>query len=682
MTISFQKTVMRLAVTLIAACAPALFTYWLITDYLDAKIERFVPHEWNDQTGLWHTALTFKEVGFNGGYYSLNEQIGRLSIARFDVKGPTYAVIYGSIAHLTGWETYSSIYVNLLLLGLALVAFVYLADLDALQAGLAGLLVVTLWVILLYIPTSSQETFHHASALMIAAFFVRLFRQGTQAAWYWKVGCLLAIFIAALMRFSWAILYLPAFFLILYLPKPSLIRLILSFVLSGILTAAALLFARYTSTPNVNSVLVSLDGILESPVGGSRDLLQVFYENANTFLNFSGYGIVTLEYLQVIGGIVVGLVLLAFAFSRHPRSRDLLGYRLEIGFHAYNLIAALAAAFAVYLPAGYFRFLGIHLLISLLVLLALRHYRWIAVILVMNLTVLPNFLTTYRTWRANFEFDPIQMEDYREAMVSYLVYDPAAPSPWCNTLLLPLDYYDYRVTLIPGGIGISWLWDLKGERAFHPPVRSHYLLMDKAGFEHFQARVGSLNAEWVAEFPFGNLYYNHTANCPPNDAAEPIALPADLGLSAENYRAYQNFIASSELLSAGAKFLNPFSNPSRLGREQQLTRWAAYLNAHQLSEGQRQVLFTLMGIWERMTYVDQISPDDPRISPLNDWRSSKLPEDLQAAGFDYLVYNSLWWGYLPEEERTIIETHYQPVGPLRDPINLMLYTLYAAPSSD
>ena len=88
-----------------------------------------------------------------------------------------------------------------------------------------------------------------------------------------------------------------------------------------------------------------------------------------------------------------------------------------------------------------------------------------------------------------------------------VVYDPAATNPWCNTLLIPLGYYDYRLTIIPPGIGISYVLN---PLDIQPNVKLNYLLLDQ---ETYKALSDRINVELLDTLPIGDLYRNLDSGC-------------------------------------------------------------------------------------------------------------------------------------------------------------------------
>jgi hypothetical protein len=97
----------------VAALAPAVATWLLVRVHLDAHLGDFVPAFENDQIGYWHYVLSFGHVGFESGYYTPNEHPAAAGLVHFDVHGPFFPMLYGSVARLVGWDLDSGTYFNM-----------------------------------------------------------------------------------------------------------------------------------------------------------------------------------------------------------------------------------------------------------------------------------------------------------------------------------------------------------------------------------------------------------------------------------------------------------------------------------------------------------------------------------------------------------------------------------------
>jgi hypothetical protein len=143
------RGVPRGALIALAAAAPALVTVVLLYGHLGGHLRDFVPSFWNDQIGYWHRAASFSAVGLDSGYYAPNEHPSAWALNRFGVGGPWYPALYGGIGSLVGWEYWTAIPINVVLVGLALAAFCLVGRLDRVQIALVALVGVAFWPIVL-----------------------------------------------------------------------------------------------------------------------------------------------------------------------------------------------------------------------------------------------------------------------------------------------------------------------------------------------------------------------------------------------------------------------------------------------------------------------------------------------------------------------------------------------------
>jgi hypothetical protein len=496
----------RWGVAGLVCLAPAIVTGLLLYGYLRVDLRNFLPINWNDQTYLWHQILTFREVGFSGGYYAFHEQTGALTNFRFGASGSLYPAFYGSIARLVGWEPYTGILINALLLALGMAVWLYLARLDRLQMLLSGLAVLAIGPILMFIPTISQEAIHQAGALVLAGLFCRLLRgrEGLSRP-LMLLGVSFLIFIA-LMRFSWTLL-LPPFFLLMQRNRTrrSLLRALDATV---VITALVLVVFQQTSAPGNNSIFNRLDLLAVSPAQGVQYLWEATQRNINTSFfaveDSQTFTTDTLQGIQFALTLIASLVLLLRGRSADNRTSE----RLTWGFQTYNLAMILLVSLVVYISDGYYRVLGLHLLLTLLVLIADRRFYLVSVIIFSSALTWGTFLHDYRQWVGdNFPSNHQALAAVQPTFREHLVYVSSA-DPWCNTLLVPARFLDERILAVPGGIGVSFFTQFDNLTL---PLRSHYLLLDDDLYTvwHDQLRV-----EQLAATPLGTLYRNLDARCP------------------------------------------------------------------------------------------------------------------------------------------------------------------------
>src|SRR4051812_3924309 len=88
-----NRAALRWLLLLMIVLAPAIVTYLLMSVRLHVQLTNFIP-QWNDEVSYWHQVLTFKTVGFNGGYYAVYEVPPAASFTHFYTHGPWYPMIY------------------------------------------------------------------------------------------------------------------------------------------------------------------------------------------------------------------------------------------------------------------------------------------------------------------------------------------------------------------------------------------------------------------------------------------------------------------------------------------------------------------------------------------------------------------------------------------------------------
>lgn len=94
-----------------------------------------------------------------------------------------------------------------------------------------------------------------------------------------------------------------------------------------------------------------------------------------------------------------------------------------------------------------------------------------------------------------------------------LYYDPDAPSPWCNTLMIEIPLYTADAVRIPAGVGISWV--LSFDDWLGDELKSRYVWMSGERAANEALAVGrNLSLRYLADMPRGQLYLNEASACP------------------------------------------------------------------------------------------------------------------------------------------------------------------------
>jgi hypothetical protein len=496
-----MRRLLAAAVILVPAAVSLLLPAMLMGSRLDA----YTP-AWSDEVVYWHSALTFSQVGFDGGYYTHAEQPAPAAFSHFDTHGPWFPMLLGGVAGLAGWYPHSVPSLNLLLLTAALALFVYLTRPDARQLLFMGLLLLVFWPALLYAPSSMQESLHQSAGIVLAAlFFIRL-AQGENTPRRLLAAALVLIALAALLRLTWALLFLP---LLAYgSGRARQVRLLLA----GAGFVAAFLLFQWLGAPYPYNFTTRLLPILAAnPAEGLSIWLRQFIGNLRRL---------TLgEPLEIALRFQVFLLVAALLIGRASASRALVrarrwlfgGSRLpagEAGFHLVNLGLLLALNLALYDIFAWrdYRVLAPHLLLSALLLIAFRRLRLAGLLIATGALLLPAFLSTYRDLhQAHFNADRAEMAAFASTLETHVRYQPGAPSAWCNTILT--DDLPPLLLGVPAGIGFSV--DATMEQVILPP-KSRYLLIRP---ENAARLAASAPLRHLESLPGRDLYLNENVEC-------------------------------------------------------------------------------------------------------------------------------------------------------------------------
>ncbi|MBC7814473.1 MAG: hypothetical protein H7175_25175, partial [Burkholderiales bacterium] len=191
---------------LIAPTAATVAFAWLFPDPA-ASLSDYVPLS-SDEVLFWHQIDTFREVGFNGGYYSINEVPAAAAFSHFYTKGPLFPALYGTAARLTGWQLDTGVTFNLIVVTLALAIFIAITRPNHAQLIALGLVIVTFWPLMSTIPLIMQEAFQSALALILAAIFYRILNRAEPLSPIALVTVTAFILLASLVRgVTWAMLF-------------------------------------------------------------------------------------------------------------------------------------------------------------------------------------------------------------------------------------------------------------------------------------------------------------------------------------------------------------------------------------------------------------------------------------------------------------------------------------------
>jgi hypothetical protein len=507
-----NRVLSLLASKIVIVLIPALATVFLVYLRFHATLLDFAP-SWNDEIFYWHQAQSFRAVAFGNGYYVFNELPAKAAFSHYGPHGPLFPVLYGSLGHIFGFHEYSGPLFNLLLLALGTLVFLCSTPYQRRDRLKIALVFLTFWPVLLYLPSNMQESLHAVAAILFAAIFYRLLCQNGAVPTGLFVCFGGVIFLFALMRPTWAVLFVP---LLLYRRSEfSRRHLALSCVLGVLLAAVVFVVFQLFSAPYPNFMSTVADGGQHSAGGSLAVFLSHFADNMRGLINFRNGA--SMEVLLRYQTIIV-LLLLALAAWRHlPRLRGMDRYA---AFHLINLGIPMVFVVLFYDVAEWrdYRVLAPHLLLSLLLWCTLGQSKLVYLISTTNLLFSLGF---------GVAFSRIHTEQF-------VPYTPTTPWPqalsykpernaWCNTLLTdaPLDR---RLMNLPAGFGMSFILRT---REFKAPVKSRYLLLSDKGYDGLK---DGLHVKRMLKTDLGTLYRNLDCDC---DVAAPANKFAAEGPSAK-----------------------------------------------------------------------------------------------------------------------------------------------------
>lgn len=500
----------RWIVIVLVAAAPALLLTALVSR--KAPLSSFQPY-YNDEISNWHQILTFKEAGFQGGYYTLNENVPRAAFSHYYTYGPWYPMLYGTIARVTGWDYATGIYVNAALVAIAIVLFCISLRLDIIQIVAVGLFTCTFWAFLYYLFSMYQESVNHAFAIGAAFCFYHLIQTRERTSRRFQTGALLYLLTASLFRTSWAVLILPFFALT---SRPSWRGWLGTVLKSVALVAVILVVSDYVSAPGNNSIFKVLGNFSTSFSTGLGATSAYFLDNLRNYLDIGRkYPLQQIQTIQTLGLILIFVAAGVLFYRRGVIKGQKEGTDRfwEMAFQAFNLLGIVLASLTLYLVGtGDYRVISTHLMLTGLLLIAYKRYRILALVVVGNLLFTLPFLSTYRgeVIAKSFLSSEANIAAFGEASQSALSYMSDAPNPWCNTLLFNLLNYVPELNAVPGGIGLSFYYKVDD------PVlkfKSHYVLLSPEDMAKLGRLPNAPNLRLLTNTALGGLYENLDSDC-------------------------------------------------------------------------------------------------------------------------------------------------------------------------
>ncbi len=520
----------RWVLILFFAILPMMTTLVLVRLVLHSSIPRFAPVAYSDAIEYWHEIATFNRVGLNGGYYSYLQNIPAVPTFHFGVHGPVFISMIGIISKIIGWNYATPIYLNMAFIGIAFILFAWLCKLDQLQIIMAGVAVITYWPVLMFMPTTYQESFQQAGGIIVAGAFSAAFIKGKYTSLWKKIVVVLFILILALTRYSWALVLFPLF--LLFFPRKKRYTLLSIFLTLTIFCLVVFTNSKISSTGNTLSDTLFRE-FSTSFMNGVRYILLQISMNVGMFFEFpyTPIALNRLEYIGLMLFVLIDGIVLFFLAKRRSRQDEPSAARMKEDFIVFLVAFPLiAAAFAFYYMTGDYRFFAPLVLFGLLIFVRSKRYTPVLVGIFCSLVITSSFIGTYKSvWSPTFRFDRDSLMETRQLLADYLPYTEDTDNAWCNTIYLPWHLYDYRVAAIPPGIGVSCYYRGLDDYTLDFPFLARYLWITTEEYQVL-APENAARLQKIADMPAvtnvpdaynnigtpaaGSIYLNLDADCP------------------------------------------------------------------------------------------------------------------------------------------------------------------------
>ncbi|MGJ3241257.1 MAG: hypothetical protein ACFE0Q_21295 [Anaerolineae bacterium] len=479
---------------------------------------------WSDELYHWHQSVSFAEVGFNNGYYSLNENTPPADFSHYYAWGAWAYVLYGGLGSLFGFPLYALPIIHSVMLMGAIGVYVFSTRPDWQRFGLLGAVLASFIPLLLYLPSSMLEGLHLSIVLVLAGGFYRTLTQRITS--YELIGLVLVAMLGGLVRPTHA-LFIPPLLALAVWQRTARTTIIAGIqALPPVLISALGYYVSSAPFPFSRSLLFYGD-----------DALVIKLERFGAYLQQSliwlteGAGVVMAQRYQI--ALLLGLLMIWGAVQWWRERQGALsetdaGWRWEWALHLYNLLGFYTATILFHETLGGhdYRVMAPHLLFSLLVLVAMRRRVLVLALVAFTLLWLPAMWEEYNGKAPNFDGTVAQQfADWRSIMGDDLRYDPSASSAWCNTVMTSA-FYVLDAAGTPGmllsidaGMGLSWTtdWvfpdlDLAVPSIYTTPqtFKARYLILTNADYRNWG---NQLNLERIERAPEGALYRNLEAEC-------------------------------------------------------------------------------------------------------------------------------------------------------------------------
>jgi len=463
-------SVVRALLVVLTVFGPAGGVYILLRRTMHVAPNMFTPVWWDEIENFSSTA-TFSRAGFQGGYFNAIEDTAPASFSHFSTHGPTFPLIQGLWGKILGWRYDSAPLFNATVITVAIAVFVWTVRPSILQLVLSAATFISFWPFYEFIPSNMQEALHFAIGILLGTAFYVAFHQPSRVTREFNVLLFVGILVAALIRSSWALFFVP-YFCIGVRKRPLSVLFALMKASLGIVVS--LWLWRYLCAPYRNIENAYLMIKIVTAETGMQPLLTNFARNYAQ-LKAPTVSFMPMALPAVMQTMALVPVLATFLLWRLYRRKVI---KVE-AFHVFNLASIVGSTLVFYfMAAGAPRVFPLHLIVTLVLLIASNRRAYLALA---GIVVAAN-LYAYRSATAQFplthaahysDASRAAVTAFRADVRDVLVFRPNADA-WCNTVLASLWTYNTWYGGLPPGLGLA-LFQNAGEM---PEVHSRYIITD------------------------------------------------------------------------------------------------------------------------------------------------------------------------------------------------------------